>query len=104
MESNRFYRPGLDALRFFAFLVVFIHHTPSLNRNAVWHVAKEPFAFGMQMFFLLSAYLITELLLREKENTGVVHFKAFYIRRILRIWPLYFLGVIVAVVVAFISS
>jgi peptidoglycan/LPS O-acetylase OafA/YrhL len=96
MERNYFYRPGLDALRFFSFLVVFVHHTPGLSRNGIWHIAKEPFAFGMQMFFLLSAYLITELLLREKEKTGVIHFSAFYLRRILRIWPLYFLGVSIA--------
>jgi peptidoglycan/LPS O-acetylase OafA/YrhL len=97
MKSEHFYRPGLDALRFFAFSVVFLHHTPRLSGNSTWHIAKEPFAFGMQMFFVLSAYLITELLLREKSKTGVIHFKAFYVRRILRIWPLYFLGVGIAV-------
>lgn len=44
----------------------------------------------MCIFFLLSAYLITELLQRERQSTGSVHLKAFYARRILRIWPLYF--------------
>ncbi len=44
----------------------------------------------MCLFFALSAYLITELMLREKEQTGTVHMRAFYTRRILRIWPLYF--------------
>lgn len=47
-------------------------------------------AFGVPVFFLLSAFLISELLVREREATGTVHIKAFYIRRILRIWPLYF--------------
>jgi peptidoglycan/LPS O-acetylase OafA/YrhL len=47
-------------------------------------------AFGVPVFFLLSAFLITELLMRERETIGAVHVKAFYIRRILRIWPLYF--------------
>lgn len=46
---------------------------------------------GFQYFFLLSAFLITELLTRERVRTGKIHIKAFYIRRILRIWPLYFL-------------
>lgn len=91
-----FYRPGLDALRVFAFISVFIHHTPF--QDAKLYAFTEPFGFGMQTFFLLSAYLITELLLREKEKTETVHFRAFYIRRILRIWPLYFLGVFIAVV------
>ena len=45
---------------------------------------------GVCLFFTLSSYLITELLLREQEQTGAVHFRSFYVRRILRIWPLYF--------------
>jgi len=49
----------------------------------------------MCIFFLLSAYLITELLIRERTSTGSVHLRAFYTRRILRIWPLY-LGVVFA--------
>ena len=46
-------------------------------------------AFGMGMFFLLSAFLITELLLRERQKTGTIHLRAFYIRRVCRIWPVY---------------
>ncbi len=44
----------------------------------------------MPVFFLLSSFLITELLLRELGKTGTVHIQSFYLRRILRIWPLYF--------------
>jgi len=47
-------------------------------------------AFGVSLFFVLSSYLITELLLREKDLMGTLDLRAFYIRRILRIWPLYF--------------
>lgn len=47
-------------------------------------------AFGVPVFFLLSAFLIVELLLREREQTGSIHIQSFYVRRILRIWPLYF--------------
>jgi peptidoglycan/LPS O-acetylase OafA/YrhL len=46
--------------------------------------------FGVNLFFILSAYLITELLMREKERFGRLDVRAFYLRRILRIWPLYF--------------
>jgi len=42
------------------------------------------------MFFALSAYLLTTLLLREKEQRGTIDVRKFYMRRILRIWPLYF--------------
>jgi|HubBroStandDraft_6_1064221.scaffolds.fasta_scaffold13683_7 peptidoglycan/LPS O-acetylase OafA/YrhL len=47
-------------------------------------------ALGVSLFFVLSSYLITELLLREKDLMGTLDLRSFYIRRILRIWPLYF--------------
>ena len=96
------YHPELDVLRFFAFLGVFMHH--ALPRDADRYIrnglspavaewlltAKEAGAFGLDLFFALSAYLITELLLREHANRGTFSVSAFYIRRALRIWPLYF--------------
>ena len=45
---------------------------------------------GVIFFFVLSGFLITYLLLKEKEQTGTVNVKKFYARRVLRIWPLYF--------------
>ncbi|HYE25348.1 MAG TPA: acyltransferase [Clostridia bacterium] len=106
----RFYHPELDILRFFAFLLVFLHH--AMPHDPAFYVAMgvpgaiasvlagaaATGAFGVDVFFTLSSYLITELLLREKENFGAVDVKAFYARRILRIWPLYFafLGIAVA--------
>lgn len=55
-------------------------------------------AFGLSMFFLLSAYLITELLLREQDQTNTVAWGLFFTRRALRIWPLYFAALAVAFV------
>ena len=46
--------------------------------------------FGLSMFFLLSACLITELLAREREETSRVSWGRFFIPRVLRIWPLSF--------------
>lgn len=102
--ANRraFYRPELDLLRFLAFFLVFVHHAmPAAYVRLYPFLQKVTDACegGLQLFFLLSAYLIAELLLREREETGSVHLGAFYIRRILRIWPLYFL--IISVGVAF---
>jgi peptidoglycan/LPS O-acetylase OafA/YrhL len=98
----RFYRPELDLLRFFAFFGVFFfhsalygpeffakHHLPGFILVLESSLAKAG-AYGVDLFFLLSAYLITELLLREKLHRGALDVTAFYIRRILRIWPLYF--------------
>jgi peptidoglycan/LPS O-acetylase OafA/YrhL len=87
----RFYRPELDGLRFVAFLSVFCAHAtfkvtdwPGIQGTA------SGFGFGVDLFFILSAYLITELLRREKLATGLIDIRGFYLRRILRIWPLYF--------------
>lgn len=101
-RGQAFYHPELDVLRFLAFFAVFLHH--ALPRDAAvymgaglssaateWLLAvKEAGAFGVDLFFALSAFLITELLRREYENRGTFSLSAFYIRRALRIWPLYF--------------
>ena len=50
-------------------------------------------AFGVDLFFALSGYLITGLLLRERERSGDINMKAFYARRTLRIWPLYYFSI-----------
>ena len=49
---------------------------------------------GVNLFFVLSGYLITYLLLTEKNNSGTINIKNFYIRRILRIWPLFYFVVL----------
>jgi peptidoglycan/LPS O-acetylase OafA/YrhL len=92
-KGGRYYRPELDALRFAAFFCVFCsHRIDYVEIDPVWLARFGRMgSFGVQIFFLLSAFLITELLLRERERTGQVHIRAFYMRRILRIWPLYFL-------------
>jgi peptidoglycan/LPS O-acetylase OafA/YrhL len=91
-STARFYRPELDVLRFIAFLMVYLYHTvPDDSGSPRWMSAfSNATGFGVQVFFVLSAYLITELLTREKRTTGRLNAKAFYARRILRIWPLYF--------------
>ena len=79
-------------LRAFAFLLVFAAHglAANLEGPTQWGAVGRSGEFGVCVFFFLSSYLITELLLREKLATGTVQIKAFYVRRILRIWPLYF--------------
>ena len=89
---DSFYRPGLDILRALAFLLVFVAHglVSELDKPTQLGAVGRAGEFGVCVFFFLSSYLITELLLREKRETGTIHIPAFYVRRILRIWPLYF--------------
>ncbi len=89
----RFYRPELDVLRFCAFLMVFLGHAITVYpESSDWLKALKFIpGFGVPLFFALSAYLVTELLTREKRLKGTVNVPYFYSRRILRIWPLYFL-------------
>ena len=105
-DATAFYRPELDALRCFAFLLVFVTHAvpasatvlSRLGPAAPWaRAAVEAGAFGVDLFFCLSAYLITELLLRERRSRGRLDVGAFYARRVLRIWPLYYAALLLAV-------
>jgi peptidoglycan/LPS O-acetylase OafA/YrhL len=111
-KSQRFYRPELDSLRFFAFFGVFIFH---IIPNDAYFYQSHHFlfpaivpvvcalassgAYGVDLFFALSAFLITTLLIREEAVRGTIDVRAFYVRRILRIWPLYFFFIAVAALV-----
>lgn len=106
MMTRPQYFPILDALRFLASLSVFVAHSvaffhlPGVVRGGlpgdVQTVLSFPLFitdagyFGVIFFYTLSGFLITYLLLKEKENTGRIAVKDFYIRRALRIWPLYY--------------
>ncbi|MBX2926534.1 MAG: acyltransferase [Saprospiraceae bacterium] len=50
------------------------------------------------MFFVLSGFLLTFLLLSEKRDNGVINLKYFYFRRILRIWPIYYLSFFISLI------
>jgi peptidoglycan/LPS O-acetylase OafA/YrhL len=99
--TSRYYRPELDVLRCLAFFMVFSSHVlpfPHADTGFNWLFAiQEGVSGGVPLFFILTSFLITELLLREQETTGTVHVGAFYMRRILRIWPLYFLALLLAI-------
>ena len=99
----RFYRPELDALRFFAFLAVLFHHGPGPQGSKFLWLVCSAGGFGLSMFFLLSAYLITELLIREHEQTENIAWGLFFVRRALRIWPLYYAAIVIAFVIGRIS-
>jgi len=95
MLTERYYKPELDVLRLCAFLFVFFVHRLDLapidpiKNYWAYHISLVG-NYGVPLFFFLSAFLITELLSREQVKFGTISVKSFYIRRMLRIWPLYF--------------
>ncbi|MGC4089667.1 MAG: acyltransferase [Polyangiaceae bacterium] len=78
--------PGLDALRGLAIAGVLWHHaTPRPLAGAVGRGH-----LGVQLFFAVSGFLITTLLLREERQAGHIDVARFWLRRALRLWPLYY--------------
>jgi peptidoglycan/LPS O-acetylase OafA/YrhL len=94
--------PGLNALRFFAALLVVLHHGETIRnnnhlQNFEWLGFFRNGGNAVTFFFVLSGFLITYLLLKEHDTTGRVKVGNFYLKRVLRIWPLYFLLVTIGV-------
>lgn len=94
-KLERFYSPQLDGLRFFAFLLVFIHNAPHDTGNPIWIVLDEFGWIGVDLFFALSAFLLARLLTLEYKTNQTIDASKFYTRRALRIIPLYFFYIIV---------
>lgn len=111
-SNEKIYFGGLNGLRFFAATAVIFHH---IEQYKLWASDKgasyasaftDPGIMGtfvqalghkaVSFFFVLSGFLITYLLLAETAKTGTVALKKFYIRRILRIWPVYYLVIGIA--------
>jgi peptidoglycan/LPS O-acetylase OafA/YrhL len=82
-KADSFYIPSLDGLRAAAVLVVFLAHAGS--------PLPIPGNFGVTIFFFLSGYLITTLARLELERTAGLSFRRFYLRRVLRILPPFYL-------------
>ena len=99
MKSQpKVYFKNLDSLRFLAATAVVIEHCIMFKGkygNELSNLLKPHLegigGHGVRLFFALSGFLITYLLLTEKNFTEKINIKNFYIRRTLRIWPLYFL-------------
>lgn len=99
LTQQKIFFPNLDGLRFIAFFGVFFHHSLivncfSANHDSVTYkfifAQKMNGALGVNLFFVLSGFLITYLLLSEKYKYTKINIPNFYMRRLLRIWPMYF--------------
>ena len=97
---------NLDSIRTIAFLSTFMAHAfysndaSILNSKAfgIASVFSEVFSFGVPIFFVLSGFLISYLMLNEQEVNNKFSLGKFYARRILRIWPVYYAVIIIGFV------
>jgi len=96
-KENALFFPNLNGVRFIAAFAVLTHHIEQIKkllgyRNHYHDFVEENMGrLGVGLFFVLSGFLITYLLLNEKGRTGKINTRNFYMRRILKIWPLYFI-------------
>ena len=79
--------PSLDGLRAISILMVLYGHAVGTAGFPVHHTSLGLAEFGVRVFFIISGFLITKLLLNELESTGRISLKGFYRRRVLRIFP-----------------
>lgn len=112
-KHQKVFFPNLDGLRFICFLMVFLFHAyktifenlkgkngaPDKSLYKATEFLFQNGELGVNFFFVLSGFLITFLLIKEKEFAGNIHLGNFYIRRILRIWPLFYLCVFIGFVI-----
>lgn len=99
--SQIIYLPGLNGLRAIAALTVLCGHVfQSTFGN--WGLLDLTLSFpidGVTLFFVISGFLITFLLMNEVEKSGTVDIPKFYMRRILRIWPIYYGYLILSILI-----
>lgn len=100
MSEKPIYLCGLNGLRAIAALSVVVAHVSEkgLADFGLPFLFELPMAgYGVTLFFVISGFLITYLLLKEKNTKQKIDIKKFYIRRILRIWPIYYLFLIASI-------
>lgn len=104
---SKFRFENLDSIRTVAFFTVFLAHSvasdiPSIIGNPIYNffdVFRSVFSFGVPVFFVLSGFLISYLMLKEQEGEAGFSVKNFYMRRVLRIWPVYYVVIIFGFVI-----
>jgi len=103
-SKKAIYFPGLNGLRAIAALTVLWGHVFQID-FADWGVSNvlniPIFGGGVTLFFVISGFLITYLLLEEKQQTTDISIPKFYFRRILRIWPLYYAFIAICILVLY---
>lgn len=84
-KSSSYYMGSLDGLRLMSFLIIFIHHMPE---PAAIQIFAQRGKIAVELFFVISAYLLFRLLEAEDQKEGRIDVRNFFKRRALRIYPL----------------
>lgn len=101
MADEKVYFPGLNGIRAIAAFIVLVFHIDLTSetfgiKELGFHKTNMA-GYGVVLFFVLSGYLITSLLLKEKNKYNAISISSFYTRRVLRIWPLYYLALLIGI-------
>ena len=85
----------IDALRCFSVLIVIFHHLPVMRGGNLFSQFFHHFS-GVDIFFVISGFLITRILIKSKQNSesNKSNLKTFYIRRFFRIFPIYYASIL----------
>lgn len=104
--SSKVHLPSLNGIRAIAVLMVLVSHVDQFSAMlGISNLSVGGLGLGWKgviLFFTLSGFLITYLLELEKQQFNKIHFAKFYIRRILRIWPIYYLIIVITIIGGFI--
>ncbi len=95
--------PNLDGLRGLAILLVLAHHVPTSGVD--WLARFQQYGkHGVSLFFVISGYIVMTLMLREFRESGAIDAKGFLMRRILRLWPLYYVVLVLEAGLVYIAQ
>ena len=107
LNKSSAFLPQLEGLRAYAILFVIIAHW-QVDGNAYEYWIRWAGVWGITFFYVLSGFLIGNIVLKENENlkdktlkTMLPVLKVFYIRRMLRIFPIYYLTIFVLLIIGF---
>ena len=94
--------PAFDGIRALAAIAVLLYHFEGLPTRTFRYLAGGGW-YGVDVFFVLSGFLITRLLVSELEDSGVISLRRFYTRRALRLYPAFISAIIIATITAFLT-